>query len=235
MIRRVFIVIGISLLLLLTTQLGHQGWMRIIAEKNVINPVRIFFEHLLIGDVSQKNTETLTIQNYTEKIAQLERENSILRKQLGASPEQGRMFPAQVLWTTTSELIVNFPYSQTGVPNKSFVVLDSVFIGTVARSEGQTLVIYKATHSLFSQEAKSDKGAQGKVSGSFNEGVRFETNIDAALSKGDRIYAVDKVSGGVFLVGFVKQVILNERLPIKTAILDYRADTALLETVFVLL
>ena len=96
-------------------------------------------------------------------------------------------------------------------------------------------MVLKATHSTFTFLGKSDQGAQGKIYGSFNEEVRFETSVEAPLAKNDRIYAVDKISGGQYLVGTVKRILLNERLPVKSATIDYLADSTQLATVFLLL
>ncbi|MFA6005924.1 MAG: hypothetical protein WC775_05585 [Patescibacteria group bacterium] len=235
MIRNLFLVIAASILLLVVTQVGRQTWIRSFIESRIANPTRLLLVKVLMGNVTQKGTKDLIAQKYNEQLRQLTRENMLLRTQLGSVPEEGKLFPVHVVWTTISELIVQFPYENVQIPRESFVVFENIFIGTVERTDGRTLVVYKANHSRFSVDARSERGVQGRLSGSFNEEVRFETNVDAALEKNDRVYAIDKHSGGVFLVGVVKQIILNERLPVKTAIIEYYGDSAWLETAFVLL
>ncbi len=207
------------------------------AEQAIVVPVRRL-EVKILGKKVNENEESLSslkLLSLKEQIAQLQKENASLREQLGAIPEKSTLYPVQVIWETDTELFVSLPYkpkhSLVGQP----VVYGEVLVGMVIRQGESVAVIRKPIFSGFKANAVTDRQTKGIIQGQFNERLVFATELSASVASSDSVYYVDPVNGWNFLVGKVKKIERNERLPTKSAVIDYQLDSLLLKTIFIVL
>jgi len=199
-------------------------------EQTLIIPVR----RLTQGEI-EESTTPLKLLSLKEKNQKLKKENQVLRKQLGAIPFKSRLYPAEVIWQSDTQYIVNFPYVDKQKIVANPVVWQEQFLGTVFRQGESMLYIRKPTHSSFQGEGISDQQTEGKIKGQFNHQVIFETNSDNQLSKGDQIYLVDHNRGVRFLVGKITRIEKDERLPVKQGVIEYIPRNLKLQTVFIVI
>lgn len=239
MLKRILIILLLSLLIfVVSTKSKVFTNIRETAEEKLVIPSRFYLSRLMLGMSGEegyalrKGLKELSLE---EKVKELEKENKILRRQLGSIPEKANLYPADVVWQTSSELMLYFPYETdvnlVGRP----VVLENIFLGKVIRHGKKLLVVAKPTSSDFNSFGESENGVSGRIRGEFNERVFFEAPTETKLYKGETIYYLDRENGWKFLLGNIENIEDNERLPTRRASIRYSPGKSVLDVVFVVL
>jgi len=191
------------------------------------------FYNLFNPPLDQPNS--LKVLGLTEKNRELEEENQVLRKQLGAIPEKAKLLPAQVIWQSEAEFIVEFNYANNQDLVGQPVVLGDVYLGRVLRVGKRLLVVESPVSSKFVAKGITASGQEGRLIGQFNSDVVFEVAANYSIAKNKLVYYLEPEKGWRFLLGKVSKVNQNKRLPVKQAIIDYLPSKTKLKTVFVVL
>ncbi len=239
MLKRILTVLGLCLFIFFLATRGRIFKnTRGVLEQQLVIPARSYLSELLLGISEkegkniQKSLKELALE---ERIKELEAQNRALRKQLGSIPEKGNLYPAKVVWQTSSELMLDFSYAKnTNLIGKP-VVLENIFLGRVVRQGKRLLVVEKPTSSKFSGLAETERQVAGRVKGEFNEKVIFEAPVEADLYKNEKVYYLDRENGWKFLLGEIESIDDNERLPTKQATVRYYPGKSVLKLVFVVL
>lgn len=177
----------------------------------------------------------LKVLSLNEQVKKLKAENNILREQLGAIPPLTRLYPAEIIWQSDTQYILNFSYNlHTKLVGKA-VVWQEIFLGYVQRQGQYLLVVEKPISSNFLGVGITNSNVQGKVSGEYNHDLMFKVNQASKLTLGNSVYLVDQENGLKLLLGKVKKITQDKRLPVKTGLIDYLPLNTQLSTVFIVI
>ncbi len=203
---------------------------RVFIETNLTIPARN-----ILGFKTPENSKTIKIASLEEEVNKLKEENELLRSQLGSIPSKSHLYPVRIIWQTNTEYYLAFNYPNIKKLNNNPLVYKNIFLGTVSKAQGNTVVVKKPNHSLFTAIAKTESEVVGKLKGQFNEQIIYETDVKNELTKNSSIYYIDPDNGWIFLVGKVKNLVENKRLPVKTAVVTSAVDGVILKEAFLVL
>ena len=225
--KRLLILIVLSCLLIISSRLGVFDSLRKSLEEVLVLPLR--------KDILPKTatSQSLKVLSLLEEIGQLEKENRVLREQLGTIPEKASLMPSQVIWQGENQMVLSFNYQQNQSLIGQPVIWGEIYLGKVSRVGSRLLTVDKPVSSGFAAQAATDTGVEGRIKGQFNQRVVFETAINNPLSSGDRIYYLEPEKGWRFLLGTVSEISRNKRLPTKQGVINYLPAKSQLSTVFV--
>lgn len=228
MSRKLIIALVIFFILLLNNHYRPFRKLRSYLERQLIIPIR-----KATAFSQDTNNESLRILSLKEEISSLKQENQALRRQLGAIPERANLLSATVVWQSSNQYVLEFPYRRDRELIGHPVVWGEIYLGKVKRVGERLLVVQKPTSSSFVAQAENQNRTAGQILGQYNEQVVFETSVENQIAKGDRIYLLEPEHSWRFLVGTVTSISRNKRLPVKQAMIDYLPSQTSLTTVFV--
>lgn len=230
MLNRILLGLSVVLFVYFLSDKSFFSDSRKLIENNLTIPARNIFNFK-----NTENSKAIKVAGLEEKIKELKEENELLRSQLGSIPSKSHLFPVKIIWETANEYYLAFNYPNIENLKNNPLIYQNIFLGTVSKAQGNTVVVKKPNHSQFLAMAKTEAAVVGKLKGQYNEHIIFETDIKSKLTKDSRIYYIDPTNGWIFLVGKIRNLVENKRLPVKSAIITSAAEGVLLKQAFIVL